>query len=141
MNTIDLLLGIDKEKFEKETKEVKIKSLSKKAGKDVIFTVKELNMDEFKRISDLATKKKRHGVSETDEVEVAVNTILKSVVEPNFKDEKLLEYYEVETPKELVKKILKAGEIMEVYREIEKVSGYNQDEDEQEKEEEDIKNS
>ena len=30
---------------------------------------------------------------------------------------------------------------MEVYREIEKVSGYNQDEDEQEKEEEDIKNT
>ncbi len=141
MNTIDLLLGIDKGKFEKETKEIKIKSLSKKAEKDVVFTVRELNMDEFKRISDLATKKKRHGVSETDEVEVAVNTILKSVVEPNFKDEKLLEYYEVETPKELVKKILKAGEIMEVYREIEKVSGYNQDEDEQEKEEEDIKNS
>ena len=141
MNTIDLLLGIDKGKFEKETKEIKIKSLSKKAEKDVVFTVRELNMDEFKSISDLATKKKRHGVSETDEVEVAVNTILKSVVEPNFKDEKLLEYYEVETPKELVKKILKAGEIMEVYREIEKVSGYNQDEDEQEKEEEDIKNS
>lgn len=141
MNTIDLLLGIDKGKFGKETKEIKIKSLSKKAEKDVVFTVRELNMDEFKRISDLATKKKRHGVSETDEVEVAVNTILKSVVEPNFKDEKLLEYYEVETPKELVKKILKAGEIMEVYREIEKVSGYNQDEDEQEKEEEDIKNS
>ena len=141
MNTIDLLLGIDKGKFEKETKEIKIKSLSKKAEKDIVFTVRELNMDEFKRISDLATKKKRHGVSETDEVEVAVNTILKSVVEPNFKDEKLLEYYEVETPKELVKKILKAGEIMEVYREIEKVSGYNQDEDEQEKEEENIKNS
>lgn len=141
MNTIDLLLGIDKGKFEKETKEIKIKSLSKKAGKDVIFTVRELNMDEFKRISDLATKKKRHGVSEVDEVEVAVNTILKSVVDPDFKNEKLLECYEAETPKELVKKILKAGEIMEVYREIEKVSGYNQDEDEQEKEEEDIKNS
>lgn len=141
MNAIDLLLGIDKEKFEKETKEVKIKSLSKKAGKDVIFTVKELNMDEFKRISDLATKKKRHGVTETDEVEVAVNTILKSVVDPDFKNEKLLEKYEVDTPKELVKKILKAGEIMEIYREIEKVSGYNQDEEDEEKEEEDIKNS
>ena len=74
MNTIDLLLGIDKGKFEKETKEIKIKSLSKKAEKDVVFTVRELNMDEYKRISDLATKKKRHGVSETDEVEVAVNT-------------------------------------------------------------------
>ena len=52
-----------------------------------------------------------------------------------IKKEKIRRY------KELVKKILKAGEIMEVYREIEKVSGYNQDEDEQEKEEEDIKNS
>lgn len=140
MNTIDLLLGIDKGKFEKETKKIKVKSLSKKAGKDIFFTVKELTMDEFKKISDLATTKKRHGISETDEVKVAIDTILKSVVEPNFRDEKLLEYYEAETPKELVKKLLKAGEIMEVYREIEKVSGYNQDEDEQEKEEDDIKN-
>lgn len=140
MNTIDLLLGIDKGKFEKETTDIKIKSLSRKAEKDVFFTVKELSMDEFKKISDFATKKKRHGVSETNEVEVALNTILKSVVQPNFKDEKLLEYYEVETPKELVKKLLKAGEIMEVYREIEKVSGYNQDEEDEEKEEEDIKN-
>jgi len=140
MNTIDLLLGIDKGKFEKETKKIKVKSLSKKAGKDIFFTVKELTMDEFKKISDLATTKKRHGITETDEVKVAIDTILKSVVEPNFRDEKLLEYYEAETPKELVKKLLKAGEIMEVYREIEKVSGYNQDEDEQEKEEDDIKN-
>ena len=140
MNTIDLLLGIDKGKFEKETKKIKVKSLSKKAGKDIFFTVKELTMDEFKKISDLATTKKRHGISETDEVKVAIDTILKSVVEPNFRDEKLLEYYEAETPKELVKKLLKAGEIMEVYREIEKVSGYNQDEDEQEKKEDDIKN-
>ena len=119
---------------------MEVKSLSKKAGKDIFFTVKELTMDEFKKISDLATTKKRHGISETDEVKVAIDTILKSVVEPNFRDEKLLEYYEAETPKELVKKLLKAGEIMEVYREIEKVSGYNQDEDEQEKEEDDIKN-
>ena len=141
MNTIDLLLGIDKGKFEKETKEIKIKSLSKKAERDVIFIVRELNMDEFKRISDLATKKKRHGISETDEVEVAVNTILKSVVDPDFKNEKLLEKYEAETPKELVKKILKAGEIMEIYKEIEKVSGFNRDDEEDEKEEEDIKNS
>ena len=140
MNTIDLLLGIDKGKFEKETKKIKVKSLSKKAGEDIFFTVKELTMDEFKKISDLATTKKRHGITETDEVKVAIDTILKSVVEPNFRDEKLLEYYEAETPKELVKKLLKAGEIMEVYREIEKVSGYNQDEDEQEKEEDDIKN-
>lgn len=140
MNTIDLLLGIDKGKFEKETKKIKVKSLSKKAGKDIFFTVKEHTMDEFKKISDLATTKKRHGITETDEVKVAIDTILKSVVEPNFRDEKLLEYYEAETPKELVKKLLKAGEIMEVYREIEKVSGYNQDEDEQEKEEDDIKN-
>ena len=140
MNTIDLLLGIDKGKFEKETKKIKVKSLSKKAGKDIFFTVKELTMDEFKKISDLATTKKRHGITETDEVKVAIDTILKSVVEPNFRDEKLLEYYEAETPKELVKKLLKAGEIMEVYREIEKVSGYNQDEDDQEKEEDDIKN-
>ena len=140
MNTIDLLLGIDKGKFGKETKKIKVKSLSKKAGKDIFFTVKELTMDEFKKISDLATTKKRHGITETDEVKVAIDTILKSVVEPNFRDEKLLEYYEAETPKELVKKLLKAGEIMEVYREIEKVSGYNQDEDEQEKEEDDIKN-
>ena len=42
MNTIDLLLGIDKGKFEKETKKIKVKSLSKKAGKDIFLLLKNL---------------------------------------------------------------------------------------------------
>lgn len=140
LNVIDILLAMDKGELTKDEKVVKIESLSKKAKADVKFKIQELSIEEFKRISDLATTKKRHGKVDFDEIKYGIDVILKGVIEPQLRDEKLLNHYNAETPKELVKKLLKAGEIAEVCQAIEELSGYRQEVEEVVKEVEEIKN-
>lgn len=140
LNTVDILLSIDKGDFKAEEKVIKIKSLSKLAKKDVTFKIKELNLDEFKRAQEIGTIKKRHGKVDFDDVKYGIEILLKGVVDPSLKDEKLLTHYGVETPKELVLKLLKAGEIAEICQSIEDLSGYRQDIEEVEEEKQEIKN-
>lgn len=140
LNTVDILLSIDKGDFKPEEKVIKINSLSKLAKKDVTFKIKELKLEEFKRAQEIGTIKKRHGKVDFDDIKYGVEIILKGVVEPSLKDEKLLTHYGVETPKELVLKILKAGEIADICQSIEDLSGYRQDLEEVEEENKEIKN-
>ena len=53
-----------------------------------------------------------------------VHIVLAGVKAPDFKDKALLSKYGAATPAELVKKLLLPGEITDMSREIEKLSGY-----------------
>lgn len=110
-SAIDLLLGAAIP--EPETKEIKIKRLSKICGADVIFTIRELG---FNRVADL---KKMH-----DDGELSLHIVLAGVASPDLKNQSLMEKYGVLTPADLLKKMLTPGEIEDISREIEKLSGY-----------------
>lgn len=112
MNTLDLLLKADIPDI--PVKEYKLKRLSKICGGPVIFKLKGLI---YNRANDLM---KTH----TDELNVHI--VLAGTVEPNLKDENLLTKYNAVTPAELIKKMLLPGEIEDLSREIEKLSGYRQ---------------
>ena len=96
-----------------QEKDFKHKRLSKLCGEEVIFTLKELG---FSRVAEI---KKMH---EGEEMEVHI--VLAGVKAPDFKDKALLSKYGAATPAELVKKLLLPGEITDMSREIEKLSGY-----------------
>lgn len=96
-----------------QEKQFKHKRLSDVCGAEVVFTLRELG---FSRVAEI---KKLH---EGEEMEL--RTLLAGVVEPNLKDKELLAKYGALTPAELVKKLLLPGEITDMSREVEKLSGY-----------------
>jgi hypothetical protein len=55
-----------------------------------------------------------------------VHILLAGTVEPNLKDSELLAKFHAETPAELVKKMLLIGEIEDLSRAVEKLSGYRE---------------
>ena len=112
MNVLDILL--QNEVPAPQTKEFKHKRLSQVYGEDVIFVLKELG---FSKVAEL--KK----INEDDK-EFEVHVILAGVVEPDLKNQDLMNKYGAITPAELAKKMLLPGEIADMSYEIEKLSGY-----------------
>lgn len=109
-NTLDLLLG--GRELPKPEASYKIARLSKELGGDIVFRLRALAYD------DVADIKKR----ESDEM--GVHIILEGTVSPNLKDKALLEHYKAITPVELIKKMLLPGEIEDLSRAIEMLSGF-----------------
>ncbi|MDF2844798.1 MAG: XkdN-like protein [Herbinix sp.] len=95
-------------------KEIKIKRLSSVCGEPVVFKLRALP---YNRATDL-TKNQPEDLN--------VHIVLAGTVEPNLKDADLMAKYSASTPAELVKKLLLPGEIEDISRAIEKLSGYRQ---------------
>jgi len=110
MNVLDILLA--KELPETPTKEFKQKRLSKLFGETVIFELKALRYDTVEDI------KKRNGD------DMAVHIVLEGTISPNLKAQELMAKYKAATPVETVKRMLYAGEIEDLSRAIERLSGY-----------------
>lgn len=108
-NTLDILLSLDIR--EKEEKQVKILRLSKK-DKPVIFTVKALGFNRVAEIKNMGSE------------EAVIHLLLAGVKDPDLKDQRLLDKYGAATPVEMVKRLLLPGEIDDIAREIELLSGY-----------------
>jgi hypothetical protein len=110
MGTLDLLLKAEIPDLPE--KEVKLKRMSAICGEPVIFKIKALP---YNRATDLIKNQPE---------DINVHIVLGGTVEPNLKDKDLLTKYRAETPAELIKKMLLPGEIEDLSREIEKLSGY-----------------
>lgn len=112
-NVIDLLLDLDPPKLPE--KEFKVKRLSKLCGSDVVFTLRALPYSRVAEIKKLSS-----------EDDMSVNIVLAGVVSPNLRDSRLCDRYNAPTPAELLKSnvLLLPGEIEDISREIERLSGY-----------------
>ncbi|MDD3173580.1 MAG: hypothetical protein PHF63_07970 [Herbinix sp.] len=113
MNTLDLLLKTDIP--DAPEKEFKQKRLSAICGEPVIFKLKALPYN-------LANE-----IIKSQKEDINVHIVLAGTVEPNLKDASLLSKYKAETPAELVKKMLLPGEVEDLSRAIERLSGYRVD--------------
>lgn len=111
-NALDILLQMEIPK--PETADIKIKRLSRQAGADVIFSIKQLT---YSRVTEL---QKQEGQG----TEFDLHLALAGITSPDLKDAALLEKYDAPTPAELLKKMLLPGEITDVARAIERKSGY-----------------
>ncbi len=110
MDVLELLLKADVPNLPE--KEFKQKRLSELCGGPVIFKLRGLP---YNRAADIIKR-------QSDDM--GVHIILAGTIEPNLKAPELLEKYSAETPAELVKKMLLPGEIEDLSRVIEKLSGY-----------------
>jgi len=111
-NVLDILL--QSEIPAPQTQQLKVKRLSKLAGEDVVVTIRELG---YSRVAQI---RKLH----EDDPEMEVHTLLAGVVEPDLKSKELLAKYSAATPAELVKKLFLPGEIADLSRAVERLSGY-----------------
>lgn len=110
MDTLDLLLKADIPNLPE--KEYKIKRLSEICGGPVVFRLKALP---YNRAAELTR-------SQMDDMNVHI--VLAGVIEPDLKSSALKDKYDAATPAELVKKMLLPGEIEDLSRAVEKLSGY-----------------
>lgn len=89
----------------------RIDRLSAAAGRDVAFRLRALT---YGRVQDLSRM--------TQEAEVSI--LLAGCVEPDLKDPRLMDRFGAPTPAEAVKRLLLPGEIADLSREVEKLTGY-----------------
>ncbi len=116
MNVLDLLLKTDVSKYTLPEKEFKIKSLSEKAGEDVIFKVRAIGLDRLEELRETNSG-----------MDLYIMVVTDSVADPSLKDEKLKEKFGAATPKDLIKRLLLPGEIEALYLGITRMSGYGHD--------------
>ena len=134
MSLIDKLLQMDKGKLmEMPTKEVELPRLSELTGESFKVKCKAIDGERYADIQRSAIDLNKKGALRNINLyEMQVLTLIEGVVEPSMKDERLLGYFGVVTPKELVKKLFLAGEIAELSNVITELSGYEKTEDEEE---------
>lgn len=111
MSTLELLLNTDNPKLPE--KEIKLKRLSKELNGDVIFKIKALTYNEVAEIKDIHSGP-----------DMEVHIMLAGVISPSLRSEELKRKYNAPTPVEMIKVMLLPGEIEDISREIEKLSGY-----------------
>ncbi len=113
MNTLDLLLKM--EIPNPPEAQYKIKRLSKICGQDVVFKLRALS---YSRTAEIIRAQHE---------DMNVHIVLAGVVEPDLKSKELMEKYNAATPAEMLKKMLLPGEIEDLSRAIERLSGYRTD--------------
>lgn len=126
MNLAEKLIRIDKEKIsEKETKKIKSKRLSRILGEDTEITIQELSGKRFNDLYQMAIDKNGNTIfSKTYDVNLTI--CVEGIIEPNLKDQNLMDHFGASTPKELVEIIFDA-ESGYISDEITKLTGMSND--------------
>ena len=113
---LDILLRPELPNVAKELPEckVKVKRLSRLAGEAVVFTLRALPYGRVQEIKELKE-------------DAALSILLSGLVDPDPKASELKERYGGATPAETLKALLLPGEIEDLSREVERLSGYRGD--------------
>lgn len=92
---------------------LQFKSWTDADGNPVVFRIRELSYDKVRELQDMNTGK-----------DLPAAIITAGVVEPNLRDKRLQQACGAATPYEVVRKMLRAGELEDLQAAIEKLSGY-----------------
>lgn len=115
VSVLDLLLRPELPDVRKvlPEKRVEVKRLSELTGEPVVFTLRAMTYNETRQVQDKPHEDK------------AVSGVLYGCKDPDFRDKRLLDPEKgIATPLDAIKARLSAGEIDELYIEIQKLSGY-----------------
>lgn len=133
-NIIDELLGFNTDKLEIPKKEFTLR-LRKLDNKELTFPLVAISAEKMAKIKEDSMEmsaKNKEVKMRTALYQSQVMTIIEGCPKV-FRNENIIKKFNVNTPKELVGKILLSGEIEVLVDEIEKLSGYGEDEDKVEK--------
>lgn len=94
---------------------LQFKSWTDADGNPVVFRIRELSYDKICELQEM---------NRSSDIGFTAGLITAGVVEPNLRDERLQKALGVVTPYEVVRKMLRAGEIAKLQIAIERLSGY-----------------
>lgn len=138
MNLVDALLNADTNVILAEkTEEYEVKRLSEILGERFVVTLKAIPAKRYSEIQTTAinVNNKRKSV---DLYKMQMLTLNEGIKEPNLADPNLMKKFGATTPFDMYEKLFLAGEITDIANKISALSGYNEEEKQQNIEE--IKN-
>lgn len=121
MSLVEKLLAADAD-IKKSTKRIKSERLTKMIGADAYITIQEVSGRGFSQAKALSK-----GAPDPD-FEANLIFAVKSIVDPDLKDEKLMERFGAATPKDLCEKLFE-GEVYKIAEEVIGLSGISASED------------
>ena len=95
------------------------------AGKPIPATVRPMSLKEYNGYQKNATKVGRHGKVDFDSETYFSTIIINHTVSPDFKNKETLEKAGCLTSLQYLNKVFNAGEIAELAKEIQRVSGFD----------------
>ena len=131
-NVLDILLGGDMGSVKLPTKQYELTRLSRAYGSPFIVTLKALSADKWEEVQDMALSIKGKDV-DVDNSLLQLYIVMESTYsDPEaknllFKNKELMSKFKAVTPKDLVRKILISGEILNVYNMVSELSGFGDD--------------
>ena len=135
---IDKLLHSDLEEIKRMPQgEVVLPRFKEKYGEGTI-KVQGVRMEVYEEIAEF--NKKHDGTDKIDERKAEMDLIVHGVVEPDFRDSRLLEKFHVQDPAEIVKAIFLPGEIVKISKKIVELSGIDEEQNSQANIDKEIKN-
>ena len=131
MSLIDKLLQADVRKLtELPTKKYEVKRLSKELKSKFELELQAIPAQRYAEIQRNGVEmSNKGGVKNIKLYDMQTLTLIDGIKEPSLKDKSLLSHFGAVTPKELVGKLFLAGEIADIYNEINELSGYEKDEE------------
>ena len=125
MNALERLLKADAAKVtEKPKKEIEIPRLSKILGEKFTVTVQALDTELLAEITENHTEYTKSGkVKKSNNYKIGLDMVVNAVVEPDFRDDRLLKHYSAATPNDLVAKLFLAGEIGKIAEVVTELCG------------------
>ena len=128
VNVLDLLLGADINEIALPSKEFEVTRLSKVFGKPFVVKCQALSPEKYEEVQNLALEVKGKDV-DLDVSQLQLFTVIEGVMDmegkPLFKSAELRQKFKAPTPKELIRKLLLSGEIVAIYTEIARLSGFD----------------
>lgn len=113
-------------------------------GKVQPFKIRIISQEINESLHNQASRPiKKNGVvigSQTDSVKYGNLLIVACVVYPNFKDSELCNYYKTKDPLDVPRRMLTAGEFNKLVKAVNRINGFNVDDDQVETLEEEAKN-
>jgi hypothetical protein len=131
-NLIDTLLKADAGKLtEKPKKQYEVKRLSEALKTPFVLTLQAIPAELYTEIQTNAVDVSKKGnINKINIYKMQLDTLVNGIVEPDLKNKQLLEHFKAATPKELISKLLLAGEIADIAGEVSKLTGYDKDQSE-----------
>jgi hypothetical protein len=123
---LDLLLKMDKTKLVRPIRQVEIKRLSEASGEPFVVTCQALCPDEFQEIQDMISVDTNEGTVKAQK-NIQAEYVIKGVINPDFKNQQIIEYYGATNAAEAVTNIFLPGEITGLFNIINKLSGFGND--------------
>ena len=104
--------------------------LKDKNGGNLKFKIRPISFEELNRLKRKSTFIDKNGQAIIDEGKLNTLCIIESTLEPSFKDIKSMEKLNTNTPEQYLNRVLLAGEIERLIKEILIISGFMESIDE-----------